>query len=86
MSRPPAGGWNTLVKLINNRGDWFVRVLIADPSGNLQFDSRPRERVAKLRRKRRSRRSRPSPGNERGGPFLSPPRRMFAVVVWTTCC
>jgi len=41
-------GWNTLlVKLINNRGDWFVRVLVADPSGNLQFDSRPRERVAK---------------------------------------
>ncbi|HQM47454.1 MAG TPA: metallophosphoesterase [Candidatus Hydrogenedentes bacterium] len=31
-------GWNTLiVKLINNRGDWFLRVLAADPAKNLNF-------------------------------------------------
>lgn len=31
-------GWNTLVvKLVNNRADWFLRVLVADPMGNLRF-------------------------------------------------
>ncbi len=35
-------GWNTLiVKLINNRGDWFLRVLVADPEGNLEFQDAP---------------------------------------------
>ncbi|MDP2322855.1 MAG: hypothetical protein Q8N51_02370, partial [Gammaproteobacteria bacterium] len=29
-------GWNTVVvKLINNKADWFLRFLIADPKGNL---------------------------------------------------
>jgi hypothetical protein len=37
-------GWNTLiVKLINNRGDWFLRVLVADPEGNLRFARVPEE-------------------------------------------
>jgi len=36
------GGWNTLIlKLINNRGDWFLRVLVADPEGNLEFAPHP---------------------------------------------
>lgn len=31
-------GWNTIVvKVINNRGDWFLRCLIADPENNLAF-------------------------------------------------
>lgn len=31
-------GWNTfVVKVINNRGDWFLRCLIADPQKNLHF-------------------------------------------------
>ncbi len=31
-------GWNTVVvKVINNRGDWFLRCLIADPKGNLKI-------------------------------------------------
>ena len=31
-------GWNTLVvKLVNNRGDWFLRFFIGDPAGNLRF-------------------------------------------------
>lgn len=31
-------GWNrVVVKVINNRGDWFLRWLIADPEGTLQF-------------------------------------------------
>lgn len=31
-------GWNTLlIKLINNHGDWFLRVLVSDPEDNLQF-------------------------------------------------
>lgn len=35
-------GWNTLVvKLFNNRGDWFLRVLVADPKGNLRFEDAP---------------------------------------------
>ncbi|MFO7974074.1 MAG: metallophosphoesterase [Candidatus Hydrogenedentota bacterium] len=35
-------GWNTLVvKLFNNRGDWFLRVLVADPEGNLEFRDAP---------------------------------------------
>jgi hypothetical protein len=29
------------VKLINNRGDWFLRVLLADPEGNLRFSATP---------------------------------------------
>ena len=37
-------GWNTFIaKLINNHGDWFLRVLIADPDGNLQFAPAPPE-------------------------------------------
>lgn len=33
-----AAGWNTVVvKLINNRADWFLRFLIADPKGNLEI-------------------------------------------------
>lgn len=32
-------GWNDVVgKLINNRADWFLRLRIADPKGNLRFD------------------------------------------------
>jgi hypothetical protein len=35
-------GQNSLVvKLINNRGDWFLRVLLADPEGNLRFSATP---------------------------------------------
>lgn len=35
-------GWNTLVvKLFNNRGDWFLRVLVADPADNLRFARTP---------------------------------------------
>jgi len=35
-------GWNTVVaKLINNRADWFLRFLIADPLGNLEFADHP---------------------------------------------
>lgn len=35
-------GWNTLIaKLMNNRGDWFLRVLIADPENNLRFARTP---------------------------------------------
>lgn len=35
-------GWNTFIaKLINNRGDWFLRVLIADPGNNLRFARNP---------------------------------------------
>ncbi len=35
-------GWNTLiVKLINNRGDWFLRVLLSDPNDNLRFARHP---------------------------------------------
>lgn len=31
-------GWNTVVvKLINNKADWFLRFLIADPMGNLRI-------------------------------------------------
>ncbi len=31
-------GWNAVTaKLINNRADWFLRFLIADPKGNLKF-------------------------------------------------
>ncbi|MCC6143317.1 MAG: hypothetical protein IT368_05880, partial [Candidatus Hydrogenedentes bacterium] len=31
-------GWNTFtIKLINNRGDWFLRVLIHDPGNALKF-------------------------------------------------
>lgn len=31
-------GWNTVVvKLINNKADWFLRFLIANPRGNLEF-------------------------------------------------
>ncbi len=37
-------GWNTLsVKVVNNRGDWFLRCLIADPRGNLKFSDLPME-------------------------------------------
>lgn len=32
-------GWNDVVgKLINNRADWFLRLRIADPKGNLRFE------------------------------------------------
>ncbi|MCC6696480.1 MAG: metallophosphoesterase [Candidatus Hydrogenedentes bacterium] len=32
-------GWNSVVvKVVNNRGDWFLRFLIADPQGNLRFE------------------------------------------------
>jgi hypothetical protein len=35
-------GWNTVVaKLINNRADWFLRFLIADPLDNLEFADHP---------------------------------------------
>lgn len=35
-------GWNTFImKLFNNRGDWFLRVLVADPHGNLTFAPSP---------------------------------------------
>ena len=35
-------GWNTLiVKIVNNKGDWFARVLVADPKGNLRFAATP---------------------------------------------
>lgn len=35
-------GWNNLsVKLINNRGDWFLRMLVADPGGVLKFAPAP---------------------------------------------
>lgn len=31
-------GWNdVVVKVINNRGDWFLRCLVADPRGDLRF-------------------------------------------------
>jgi hypothetical protein len=31
-------GWNAVaVKLINNRGDWWLRTVVADPAGDLQF-------------------------------------------------
>ncbi len=34
-------GWNTVVaKLINNRADWFLRFLIADPNGNLKIEDK----------------------------------------------
>ena len=33
-------GWNTLsIKTVNNRGDWFLRFLVADPKNNLKIDS-----------------------------------------------
>lgn len=33
-------GWNVLsIKTVNNRGDWFLRFLVADPQNNLCFDS-----------------------------------------------
>ena len=36
-------GWNSIViKLINNRGDWFLRALVADPQGDLEFADEPR--------------------------------------------
>ena len=39
---PLKAGWNTVTaKLFNNRGDWFLRFLIADPAGNLTFSDRP---------------------------------------------
>ncbi|MCC6486488.1 MAG: metallophosphoesterase [Candidatus Hydrogenedentes bacterium] len=32
-------GWNSVVvKVVNNRGDWFLRFLMADPEGNLRFE------------------------------------------------
>ncbi|HOC67687.1 MAG: hypothetical protein BWX80_01419 [Candidatus Hydrogenedentes bacterium ADurb.Bin101] len=35
-------GWNAVVvKVINNRGDWFLRWLMADPRGNLRFADAP---------------------------------------------
>lgn len=35
-------GWNTLiVKIINNKADWFARVLVADPNNNLRFAAAP---------------------------------------------
>lgn len=35
-------GWNTVVvKVINNRGDWFLRCLVADPRRNLVFSDTP---------------------------------------------
>jgi hypothetical protein len=35
-------GWNTfIVKLINNHGDWFLRVLVADLEGVLMFTASP---------------------------------------------
>lgn len=34
-----AGLNDLVVKLINNRGDWFLRFLIADPQGNLEFSA-----------------------------------------------
>jgi len=34
-------GWNrVVVKVINNRGDWFLRFLLADPHGDLQLSDR----------------------------------------------
>lgn len=34
-------GWNWIVvKVINNRGDWFLRFLLADPSGDLRLNDR----------------------------------------------
>jgi hypothetical protein len=34
-------GWNSVVvKLINNRADWFLRLLIADPENNLRLTAR----------------------------------------------
>ncbi|MCP4641062.1 MAG: hypothetical protein GY851_11540 [bacterium] len=37
-------GWNTVTaKLFNNRGDWFLRFLIADPRGDLRLADRPGE-------------------------------------------
>lgn len=38
-------GWNdVVVKLINNRADWFLRFLVADPMGNLKIAGQaPRE-------------------------------------------
>lgn len=36
-------GWNSLVvKLINNKADWFLRLLIADPRGNLRLSPDPK--------------------------------------------
>jgi len=33
-------GWNSVVvKLINNRADWFLRLLVADPMGNLEISA-----------------------------------------------
>jgi hypothetical protein len=41
-------GWNTfIVKLINNRGDWFLRVLVADSAGSLKFAPAPPEQGLK---------------------------------------
>ena len=35
-------GWNTvLVKIFNYEGDWFARIFIADPMGNLEFADHP---------------------------------------------
>ena len=35
-------GWNRLVvKLLNNRADWFLRFFIGDPQGNLRFAAHP---------------------------------------------
>lgn len=35
-------GWNTLiVKIVNNKADWFARVLVADPQSNLRFAAAP---------------------------------------------
>ena len=34
-------GWNqVVVKLINNRADWFLRFVIADPQGNLKIEDK----------------------------------------------
>lgn len=34
-------GWNqVVVKLINNRADWFLRFVIADPQGNLRIEDK----------------------------------------------
>jgi hypothetical protein len=35
-------GWNwVVVKTINNRGDWFLRFLLADPAGDLRLSDQP---------------------------------------------
>ena len=36
--RLKAGSNTVIAKLINNRGDWFLRFLLADPMGNLRFE------------------------------------------------